>query len=368
MRFDAAKQFKIVEDANGFLIAEGVIASTSDKLLYRDGVETIADSALFQNMDEWEGLPLTLKHPGEFVTPETASKTQVGSVIKAWRKDNELWTRFKVTTKKAIDAVKGGLRGLSACYETALDANKTQIARQNNHLALVNVGRAQSSGIRADERDSFDNNGGKTMPTIKFPNGKEMKLDCSDEQAELMQNQVDSLSARADEAEGSLVLVSDFMSEHFDSEEGSDMSKKLKDMKAKIDAMKAKGEDYEKLQGKYDAMKAEMEKSKSKMDSDEVGSLLDTHEKVMKLNPEIKLRKDSGEFKTQRELLEESMPEVKFDGKDDSYVDAFVDFSIENQSTKNIQGQRGNRNDSGADCSLTVQQKADQKFYANKEG
>ena len=318
-------------------------------------------------MDEWSGLPLTLNHPSKFVTPESAQKVQVGSVIKAWRKDNQLWAEFKITAKKAIDAVRKGMRGLSAGYEVALQ-NKVQVARQNNHLALCSVGRAQSSGIRADERESFDNYGDKTMPVIKFPNGKEMKLDCSDAEAELMQSQVDSLSARADEAEGSLVLVSDFMSQHFDSEEGSDMSKKLKDMKAKIDAMKAKGEDYEALQGKYDAMKKEMEKSKSKMDSDEFGAILDTHEKVLKLNPEIKIRKDSGELKTTRELLEESMPETKFDGKDDSYVDAFVDFSIENQSTKNIQSQRGNRNDSGSDEKLTVQQKADQSFYAGNEG
>ena len=365
MRFDAAKQFKIVEDANGFIVAEGVIASTSDKLLYQDGVETIAESALFQNMDEWEGLPLTLQHPsnGKLLTPETTGKNQVGSVIKAWREDNELWTRFKVTTKKAIDAVKGGLRGLSAGYDVALDENKTQVARQNNHLALVRVGRAQSSGIRADERESFDNNGGKIMPTIKFPNGKEMKLDCSDEQAELVQNQVDSLSARADDAEGSLVLVSDFMSQHFDSEEGSDMSKKLKDMKAKIDAMKAKGENYDALQAKYDAMKKEMEKSKSKMDSNEIGAIFDAHEKAVKLNPEIKMRKDSGDIKTIREIFEEALFDVKMDGKSDAYVEARIDFAIDNLPKNNIQSQRGNRNDSGSDDTLTVQQIADQKFY-----
>lgn len=365
MRFDAAKQFKIIEDANGFLVAEGVIASTCDKLVYRDGIETIAESALFQNMDEWEGLPLTLQHPSKFVTPETADKIQVGSVIKAWRKDNELWTRFKVTTKKAIDAVKSGLRGLSAGYEVALQ-NKVQVARQNNHLALVGVGRAQSSGIRADERESFDNYGDKTMPVIKFPNGKEMKLDCSDAEAELMQSQVDSLSARADEAEGSLVLVSDFMTEHFDMEEG-DMSKKLKDMKAKIDAMKEKGENYDELQGKYDAMKEQMEKSKSKMDSDELSSIFDTHEKALKLNSEIKIRKDSGEVKTVRELSEEAMPEIKFDGKSDEYVSARLDASIEFALDKNVAKQRGNREDEQSKSTLTVQQKADQAFYTNKE-
>ncbi|WAX23079.1 coil containing protein [Vibrio phage 13VT501A] len=366
MRFDSAKQFKIIEDANGFLVAEGVIASTSDKLVYRDGIETISESALFQNMDEWEGLPLTLNHPSKFVTPETADKIQVGSVIKAWRKDNELWTRFKVTTKKAIDAVKSGLRGLSAGYDVALQ-NKVQVARQNNHLALVSVGRAQSSGIRADERESFDNYGDKTMPVIKFPNGKEMKLDCSDAEAELMQSQVDSLSARADSAEQDLTSVSTFLKENFDMEEG-DMSKKLKDMKAKIDEMKEKGENYDELQGKYDAMKEEMEKSKGKMDADDLSEIFDTHEKALKLNPEIKLRKDSGEIKTARELSEEALSDVKLDGKSDEYVAARLDSAIEYSLDKNVQRQRGDHSDDKKVSTLTVQQKADQAFYTKKEG
>lgn len=364
MRFDSARKFKIIEDSNGFLVAEGVIASAGEKLVYKDGVETISESALFQNMDEWEGLPLCLYHPDALLTPDTAQKHQVGSVVKAWRQDNELWTRFKVTAKTALDAVKSGVRGLSAGYLAQLDGS-TQVGRSNNHLALCPVGRSPSSGIRADERrDSFDlNNEVNNMYAIKFPNGKEIKLDCSEAESQLLQGQIDGLSSRADEAEGSLVAVNDFMCQHFDMEEKTDMSKKLDMMKDKLAQMKKDGEDTEKLQAQYDQLQEKIKKSKGKMDSDELSEIFDTHEKALKLNHEIKIRKDSGEIKTSRELAVEAMPNIKMDDKSDIYVMARLDTTIEHIDSKNVQNQRGNvqRNDSKP--VLTVQQMSDQKFF-----
>lgn len=370
MRFDAAKKFKIIEDSNGFITAEGVIASAGEKLRYMNGTEIIGESALFGNMDEWEGLPLTLNHPQEMIKPESAQKHQVGSVVKAWRKDNELWARFKITTKKAIDAVRSGVRGLSAGYLTNLDGS-TQVERQNNHLAIVPVGRSPSSGIRADERrDSFnlDNTEDNNMPVVKFPNGEEIRLDCSEAEAKLMQNQVDALSARADTAETSLVSVSDFLSEHFDMEEDMEMSKKLDEMKGKIKEMKDAGENTEKLQAQYDALKEKMEKANGKMDADELSEIFDTHEKALKLNPEIKIRKDSGEVKTARELAIESMPEVKFDEKSDDYVMARLDAQIEFSSDANIRKQRQDGAQSKEKSNLTVQQRADAKFFNQDKG
>lgn len=369
MRFDVANtKFKIVEDGNGFITAEGIIATAGEKLRYLNSTETIGESALFESMDEWEGLPLTLNHPRTMLTPNSAPKHQVGSVVKAWRKDNQLWARFKITAKKAIDAVRSGVRGLSAGYLTNLDG-ATQVARQNNHLAIVPVGRSPSSGIRADERrDSFDiNQEGKNMPVIKFPNGKEIRLDCSDAEAELMQGHIDALSARADTAETSLVSVSDFLSEHFDMEEDMDMSKKLDAMKEKIAAMKKDGGDITKLQAQYDALKEKLEKSKGKMDADELGAIFDTHEKALKLNAKIKIRKDTGEVKSMRELACEAMPEVKFDDKSDDYVMARLDASVEFASDKNVRNQRADGLEPPKSSSLTVQQKADKQFYHGNE-
>lgn len=368
MRFDAARQFKIVEDKNGFIVAEGVIATAGEQLRYRDGTETISESALFESMDEWEGLPLTLTHPKSLLTPETAQSHQVGSVIKAWRQDNQLWARFKVTAKKALDAIKGGMRGLSAGYLAKLDGN-IQVGRVNNHLAVVGLGRSPSSGIRADERrDSYDlNNEVNSMYVIKFPNGTEIKLDCSEAESQLLQGEVNSLSARADTAESSLVLVSDFFTEHFDMEEKEDMSKKLDMMKDKLEKMKKDGENTEKLQAEYDTMKEKMEKAKGKMDSNELSEIFDTHEKAQKLVPEIKIRKDTGEVKTSRELAIEALPEVKFDGKSDEYVFARLDATLELSADENLRKQRGTGQRQDGEPQLTVQQRADQAFYNGTE-
>lgn len=367
MRFDQARQFKILEDSNGFITAEGVIASSGEKLVYKDGTETVTDSALFNNMDEWEGLPLTLTHPRDLLKPETAQKHQVGSVVKAWRKDNQLWAKFKVTTKQALDAVRGGMRGLSAGYNVHVDDAKNQIQRFNNHLALVSVGRSPSSGIRSDERrDSFDLEEGLKMQVLKFPNGKEIKLDCSEAEAQLLQGQIDAETSRADVAEKSLANVATFLSENFDMEEGEDMPKKLDMMKKEIADMKEGGKNTEKLQATYDALFEKMEKSKGKMDSDDLAIIFDTHELAQKLDAKITIRNDDGSIKTARDLAEQSMPDVKFDGKDDSYVMARLDATIEFSSAENVKKQRGDGKEKDTKSTLTVQQRSDAKFFTPK--
>jgi len=348
LRCDAAQQFKILEDSNGFITAEGIIASAGEKLVYKDGTETVSESALFSNMDDWEGLPLTLTHPNSLLSPSTAQRHQVGSVIKAWRKDNQLWAKFKVTTKTALDSVRNGMRGLSAGYNVKLDEAKNQVERLNNHLAIVMIGRSPSSGIRSDERrDSFDirdNN----MAMIKFPNGKTVKLDVSDSEVELLQGHIDSLAVRADAADKSLM-----------------------DMKEKLDKMKKDGENTDKLQATYDAlfekMKKSEEDSKGKMDSADISAIFDTLEKAQTINAKIKLRKDDGTIKTSRELSVEAMHETKLDEKTDDYVAARLDAAIEFSADTNVRKQRGDNGNDGKkenkDSGLTVQQRSDNKFY-----
>lgn len=153
-RYDAAQKFTFKEDENGFIEAEGVIATAGEKLIYGHGIETISEKALFENMDGWLGLPVTVQHPKDLLTAATTKEHQVGSVTKVWRQDNQLRVKFKLTTKKGIEAVKNGLRGLSAAYRAVMDG-MTQVGRTNNHLAICNVGRSPSSGIRSDSRQSY---------------------------------------------------------------------------------------------------------------------------------------------------------------------------------------------------------------------
>lgn len=360
MRFDSPTEFSITEDDNGFLVAQGVIATAGEKLVYKEGTEVIGESALFENMDSWAGLPVTYTHPRTgLLNPSNTQKHQVGSVIKAWRQDNQLWAKFRVTVKDAIDAVKSGMRGLSAGYRVVMDGS-TQAARSNNHLAICGLGRSPSSGIRGDElRGSHDINGEEPM-IIKFPNGKEIKLDCSDAEAQLLQYQIDALALRADEAEGDLEKVLS----QVDEDEDMPASEKMLKLKMMLDQAKKDGEDITKLQAQYDELKAQCDEGADKMDSADIDAILTAHEKAQRIDSTIKLRKDDGSIKSAKELMTEAVTkhdkDIKLDGKSDGYLEARLDAAIEHIDANNVRKQR--QDGSGKPTTKqTVQERADAK-------
>ena len=96
MRVDSAQRFEIIEDDNGYITAEGIIATAGEKLQYGNQTETITDNALFGNMDEWEGLPVTLQHPRGLLDTTNTQKHQVGSVIKV---ESVVVTHFGLNSK-----------------------------------------------------------------------------------------------------------------------------------------------------------------------------------------------------------------------------------------------------------------------------
>lgn len=376
LRCDSPRDFKIVEDENGYIVAQGIIATAGEKLVYHDAVETISEGALFDNIESWEGLPVTLQHPDVgLLDPETTQEHQVGSVIKAWREGDSLWAKFKITVRDAIDSVKSGLRGLSAGYSVVMDGDK-QTARMNNHLALCDVGRSPSSGIRGDERrDSFDI-GVKKHMLIKFPNGGSVKLDCSDAEGQLLQTKIDALKAKLDEVEAGLKKVDEQLSETLDDDSDMEIAEKLAAIKAKIEAAEEAGEaseELKKLQAQYDELKAQMDEDDDKIDSDELNSLIDTLEKAQEIDESIKLRGDSGKIKTELELIAEALkahnPNIKLDahGDDISYMRARLDAAIEMRTVASVSRQRGGFVSQRADSNtLTVQQRANQAFYGGK--
>lgn len=361
MRFDSPTEFSITEDENGYIVAQGVIATAGEELVYKEGKEVVGESALFENMDSWVGLPVTLKHPKTgLLNPSNTQRHQVGSVTSVWRQDNQLWAKFRVTVKDAIDAVKSGMRGLSAGYRVAMDGI-TQVARSNNHLAICDLGRSPSSGIRGDERrDSHDINGEEPM-IIKFPNGKEIKLDCSDAEAQLLQGQIDALASRADEADGNLKKVF----AHLDAEEDMPISEKMLKLKMMMDKAKKDGEDITKLQAQYDELEAQSEKDKGKMDSADIDAILTAHEKAQRIDSSIKLRKDDGTIKSAKELMTEAVTkhdkDIKLDGKSDGYLEARLDAALEHIDANNVRKQRQDGSGKQAE-KKTVQERSDEVF------
>lgn len=112
-----------------------------------------------KTMASFEGKPLTIEHPKEFVSPENWKDLAKGTIQNVRKGEGEYdgWmiADVLINDEEAISLVKEGMRALSCGYEA--DCVQTDVGRgyqQNiigNHLALVEAGRA---GPDCEIRDS----------------------------------------------------------------------------------------------------------------------------------------------------------------------------------------------------------------------
>lgn len=116
-----------------------------------------------QTMASFEGKPLTINHPDDFVNPDNwkiLTKGSMHNVRKAPERDEDgeevLVADILITDKLAIGLVKAGLRELSCGYEAEYEQTGEGTGRQENivgnHLALVEQGRAGSSYAIRDHK------------------------------------------------------------------------------------------------------------------------------------------------------------------------------------------------------------------------
>jgi len=152
------------ETPEGFLIAEGVpVARTGTQTYKADEVPiTPRDDGLIEirreetevfdpdTIKSFEGKPFCIDHPDEMVTPENWKELAHGFITNVRRGIGEqidlLIGDIVITTNKAIELVKAGMRELSCGY----DANYEQLEKgvgiqksiRGNHIALVMRGRA----------------------------------------------------------------------------------------------------------------------------------------------------------------------------------------------------------------------------------
>ncbi len=166
----------------GFLLCEGVALARTGEQLYKvdeltKGLEDSpirGDAAGFlrvhrmpedvfhpDTMASFEGKPVTVDHPAEFVTPETHNKLSVGHVQNVRRgtgvEDDLLLGDILITSADAIAYVNKHLPELSAGYDADYeqgDADGEAFQRniRANHVALVERGRA---GPRVSIKDSI---------------------------------------------------------------------------------------------------------------------------------------------------------------------------------------------------------------------
>lgn len=155
------------ETPEGFLVCVGVPIARTGEMIYGEGetplvtddegkvVVTRDEKDVFnpKTMASFEGKPITITHPTEFVNPENW-KTLAKGIIKNVRRGegdskNDLIADLLITDSMAINLVKNGLREVSCGYEASYSQDEDGKGKQRNiignHLALVDEGRAGSS-------------------------------------------------------------------------------------------------------------------------------------------------------------------------------------------------------------------------------
>lgn len=168
-RFFIASQLseRIAETPEGYLLCEAVPIARTGELAYApqetpipagDGQTIItrgaADLFAAETLASFEGKPVTLEHPPDFVTPDTWKQYAVGTVQNVRQGTGEdadkLLADLLLTDARAIDAVRSKkLRELSCGYDAEYFADAPGKGRQTtirgNHVALVAQGRCGSA-------------------------------------------------------------------------------------------------------------------------------------------------------------------------------------------------------------------------------
>ena len=297
--------------------------------------------------------PVTLNHPTELVTQDNADKLQVGSLG-----DNPSWTKewhdhnydevtdgincaidMIITKKDAIDAVLNGKQALSMGYTCDLEMAEPgatwcgieyDFIQRNiryNHCAIVDSARAGDNAkieLRQDSDDAIledilvKNNGGNDML-------KKISLDGIDYEAEeSVIKAYNAEKARADKAEQDACETKKSMDKKVcDLEDkNKELEKRISALEAERDTAKEKADEAEK---KIEELK------KTSMDSKQMDEMVNARIELLH-NAEkagVEVKNDMAETDIKKAVITKIFPNAKFDGKDDVYVQARYDATIE---------------------------------------
>ena len=173
-RIDRAKMGEVRRDAStGFLSADAYLSRTG-VFVYRRDDGTVRrelrhpkDVFDVESLASAEMAPVTLRHPAEMLTAETAKSAMVGSVGESVKPEGDLVAgRVSVVDAEAIAAVDGGMVELSCGYRCDIEdtsgmwgSEPYDVIQRNiryNHVAIVEKGRAGPRvGLRLDAQDAI---------------------------------------------------------------------------------------------------------------------------------------------------------------------------------------------------------------------
>lgn len=170
MKFFATSRLSenIVLTDEGYLICLNVPIARTGEMFYAGEELPVLDAdedgkivilrdadAVFdpKTIASFQGKPVTLGHPEDFVSPENWKELSVGTVNNVRRGTGETSTDLiadlLITDAEAINLVQSGLRevscGYDARYEQLSEGRGRQTNIVGNHLALVDKGRAGAS-------------------------------------------------------------------------------------------------------------------------------------------------------------------------------------------------------------------------------
>lgn len=306
--------------------------------------------------------PVTLNHPAELVTQDNAKELQVGSLG-----DNPSWSKewhdrnwedvtdgincaidMIITRKDAVNAVLNGKQALSMGYTCDLEMAEPgatwcgveyDFIQRNiryNHCAIVDSARAGDNAkieLRADSEDAVledivtKTDGGDTML-------KKINLDGIDYEAEeSVIKALNAEKARADKAEKE---KEDACGEKKTMDKKvADMEKKVTEFEKRISELEA---ERDSAKEKADAAEAELEKVKAdsadpKRLDEAIKAKMELLHNAEKANVEVK--EDMSDMDIKKAIIASAFPKANFDGKDDIYVQARYDATVEMLCEKN---------------------------------
>ena len=283
--------------------------------------------------------PVTNNHPKDLVTIDNVKKYEIGTTGDSVYSDfYAVSVPISIRDEKSINDVKNGKRALSCGYTADLDFtpgnwmgipyDAIQRNIRYNHVAIVDKGRAGDLAVmRLDSNEAIlindslyiennnenNNNGGKIMSD----NFKRIVLDGVDYQAEAA-----VVTAYTQIKKDNEKVKKDF--DNFKTEK----QKELSQLQAKLDT----------ANDKLNKANDEIEKLKNETISDEA------IEKAVQEKVELKDNaKKAGIEKTEgksnldikKEIILKVFPNAKLDEKDENYIDARYDSSIDVLKTEN---------------------------------
>lgn len=318
---------RMVETDEGYLRGNAIVTRTGVfEYMNMDGTirrelrhpDDVFDAASLETLAM---IPVTVEHPSELVTSETAEQLSVGQTGEMVKPDGKyLIVPFTITSKRGIDAVRGGKQELSLGYTTETipesgeyngqpyDYRQTNI--RYNHLAIVDRARAGGAARINMDGAAVQSINHSTNEEATMPNPVQVTLDG------ISYDAAPEVAKALEKAQSELASVR------------ADAGKSKADMQKQIDE----------YQAKIDALEEEMGKMKADSSDEAIASAvakrLDLERGAAKLVAEPKF-----DGLSDRDVMIAAVQEVRenFDASDkgDDYIRAAFDLAIESAGDEN---------------------------------